>query len=133
MQLASTQKQRREAGGGAEGSGRGKEPRLYAARDEAAATAFKAQESLAGLQSLPLAERLAAAGDAGASGRQRWAQHSPLEGAVALPGMFSLVLLSSRRPLSTVLTKTGHNKSLLDLCQLCLCRAGLVRLHRQWQ
>ncbi len=67
------QKRRREAGGRAESSGRGKGPRLYAAKNEAAAAAFKARESLAGVQSLPLADRLAAAGNAGAPGRQRWA------------------------------------------------------------
>ena len=46
---------------------------MYAAKDDAAAKAFKAQESLAGMQSVPLAERLAAAGNAGTSGRQRCA------------------------------------------------------------
>lgn len=67
------EQKRRETGGTAEGTGRGKEPRMYAAKDDAAAKAFKAQESFAGMQSVPLAERLAAAGNAGASGQQRCA------------------------------------------------------------
>ena len=36
-------------------------PRMYAAKTAGSAAAFSAQESLAGLQSMPLAERAAAA------------------------------------------------------------------------
>ena len=35
-------------------------PRMYAAKNAGSAAAFRAQESLAGLQSMPLAERAAA-------------------------------------------------------------------------
>lgn len=73
MKLLLVEQKRRETGGTAEGSGRGKEPWMYAAKDDAAAKAFKAQESLAGMQSVPLADRLAAAGNAGATTRQRCA------------------------------------------------------------
>ena len=40
-------------------------PRMYAAKSAGSAAAFRAQESLAGLQSMPLAERAAAASNPG--------------------------------------------------------------------
>ncbi len=40
-------------------------PRMYAAKNAGSAAAFRAQESMAGLQSMPLAERAAAASDTG--------------------------------------------------------------------
>ena len=43
-------------------------PRMYAAKNAGSAAAFRAQESLAGLQSMPLADRAAAEPQ---SGRQR--------------------------------------------------------------
>ncbi|CAK0744566.1 hypothetical protein CVIRNUC_001558 [Coccomyxa viridis] len=45
--------------------GRGRAPRMYAAKTAGSAAAFSAQESLAGLQSMPLADRAAAAGHNG--------------------------------------------------------------------
>lgn len=51
---------------------------MYTARDEAAVAAFRAQESLAGLQSLPLAERAAVAARSAPAQRARCAQIWPL-------------------------------------------------------